>query len=221
MKFKYVVLMITVAILPGLLKGADGRNIALMLKTRGKVEIKKLRARSWTAALRGQRINSGEIVRTGDKAFAALIFTDDRSLLKVRANSSVQIQGKREKNSIAKTIGLNLGELWAKVTKQNSSMRIDTPSGVATVKGTELSALFENDNFIVYCYEGIVELFNQFGRMLLRAKQMARMTRNSPPQQIEGNPEDIFRLSGGSEGQKLEIEFEDEQGNKKKLIIEF
>lgn len=199
----------------------NDRNVALILKTKGKVELNKLKRIGWIQAIRGARINSGEIIRTGDHSLAALIFTDDKTLLKVRSNSNVTIKGKREKNRIAKTIALNIGELWSKVTRQDTKMRVETPSGVATVKGTEFNCLYINNNFFVYCFEGLIELANEFGTLLLGDNQTARMVLGSGPEYYEGNPADIFDLGRDEEGIKIEIEFEDEEGNKKKLILEF
>ncbi|MFQ5770665.1 MAG: FecR domain-containing protein [bacterium] len=210
-----------VTIICSTLNAQDDKDVALMLKTKGKVELNKQGRRNWTTARRGERINSGEVVRTGDHSLAALVFTDDKSLLKVRSNSNITINGKREQNRIIKRLSLAFGELWAKVTRQNTSMRVETPSGVATVKGTEFNALFVNDNFLVYCQQGLIELFNQFGSMLLGENEMGRLIAGAPPERIQGDPNEIFDLSDEDEGLKLEIEFEDEAGNKKKLIIDF
>jgi ferric-dicitrate binding protein FerR (iron transport regulator) len=199
----------------------DEKDVALMLKTTGKVELKKQGSAAWSAARKGVRIHSGQVVRTGNEAFAALVFTDDKSQLKIRANSSVTINGKREKEGIAKRISLGFGELWAKVTKQNTALRVETPSGVATVKGTEFNALYLNAIFFVYCQQGLIEVFNQFGSLLLGANEIAKLVQGQAPEHYEGNPNDLFNLGDDEGGNKLEIEFEDEQGNKKKLIIEY
>ncbi len=199
----------------------DDKDVALVLKTAGKVELNKQGRSTWFSAKRGHRMNSGEVVRTGPNSIAALVFTDDKSLLKVRSNSNVTIEGKREEKSIVKRIQLTFGEIWAKVTKQNTRMRIESPSGVATVKGTEFNCLVADDNFFVFCQEGLMELANQAGTMLLGANEMARMTRGSPPERLDGNPEDIFNLDDDEGGRNIEIEFEDADGNKKKMIIDF
>lgn len=215
----FYILLVTIFCLP--LNALDDKEVALMLKTRGKVELNKQGRQRWSFAKRGERINSGEVIRTGEGALAALVFTDDKTLLKVRENSNITIIGRREKNSIIKTLSLSFGQLWAKVTRQNTSMRVETPSGVATVKGTEFNALYANDNFFIYCQQGLIDMFNQYGSILLGANEMGRLEPGSPPQRIEGDPGDIFDLSDDDETLKLEIDFEDENGNKKKLIIEF
>ncbi len=202
------------------LPAADDKDVALMLKAKGTVELG--RGRSFIAARRGLRINSGEVVRTRENSLAALIFTDDRSQLKIRENSNVTINGKREKQGILKRLSLGFGELWAKVTRQNSAMRIETPSGVATVKGTELNALYDNLNFIVFVRQGVVDLFNQFGTLRLGANEMGRLAPNVPPERMEGDPNAIFQLTGDEgERMQLEMELEGPNGEKKKLIIDF
>lgn len=204
------------------LRAADDKDVALVLKTLGKVELNKQGYSSWAAAKRGNRLNSGEVVRTGDKSLAAIVFTDDKSLLKVRSNSRITVTGQREEdNSIVKRIQLSFGQIWAKVTKQRSSMRVESPSGVATVKGTEFNCLVADGNFIIYCREGLIELANQFGTLLLGADEMARLTQNSGPQRIQGNPDQIFEQDEDGGQKSLEIEYEDEAGNKKTLILEF
>ncbi len=199
---------------------ADDSDVALVLKTNGAVQLKKNSRSQWANAKRGQRLDSGQAVRTGNNSLAALVFTDDKTLLKVRANSNVTIQGKREKAGIIKRIRLGFGQIWAKVTKQNTAMRVESPSGVATVKGTVFNCLVTDDAFFVFCQEGLMEVLNQFGTMLLGANEMARLTKNSGPERVQGNPSDIFELEDDAGTRQLEIEL-DKEGEKKKLILEF
>lgn len=200
---------------------ADEKDIALVLKTAGKVELGAVGRNQWLPAKRGARLNSGQIVRTGERSLAALVFTDDKTLLKVRANSNVKIKGERKNNTIVKRIQLAFGQIWAKVTRQNVSMRIESPSGVATVKGTIFNCLVADGNFYVFCEEGLMELVNQFGTMLLGANEMAKMTKTSGPERLTGDPGDIFDLSDDDVGKQLEFEFEDDDGNKKTIILDF
>lgn len=195
-------------------------DIALMLKTKGRVEFNKEGRRTWSLARRGLRLDSGEKIRTGDNSLAALVFTDDRSQLKIRSNSSVTIKGKREKKGIVKRITLGFGQLWAKVTRQKSEMRVETPSGVATVKGTEFYALFVDGLFVIYCVEGLVELFNQAGLVVVGAGEVAQ-TDGGPPTRIDVDPNSIFDLSDDEGGSILRFDFENENNELKSLILEF
>jgi len=221
MNRKRILTVLTIGLLATAGLAKDSGSVALVLKTAGSVAISKEGRSTWSRVRRGERVHSGEALKTGQRSVAALVFTDDKSLMKVRANSNVTIKGKREKNSIAKRIQIAFGEIWAKVTKQNVSMRIESPSGVATVKGTELNCLFANDNFFVFCKRGLIELSSPTGIAMLRANEMGRIERGKAPEKIQGDPAKIFDLSNEDSGKSMEIEFEDADGNKKTLIIDF
>ncbi len=200
---------------------ADNKDVALVLKTKGTVGKKNQTQGKYVRAKRGNRLDDGETIKTGNNSLAALVFTDDKSQVKVRANSSVTIRGKREKQGIVKRLSLSFGQIWAKVTKQKTDMRIETPSGVATVKGTTFNCLFEDNNFFVYCQQGLLNVTNQFGSMPVGANQLVQLTLTSGPRRLQVDPGSIFDLSEDEDGSKLRIEFEDEQGNKKSLIFDF
>jgi ferric-dicitrate binding protein FerR (iron transport regulator) len=200
----------------------DAKDVALVLKTSGKVDLSVPGRSTSVTAKRGHRLHDGYKVQTGEESQAALVFTDDKSLLRVRENSNVTVQGTREKEGIVKRLSLAFGSIWAKVTKQQTSLRVETPSGVATVKGTEFYALYLNGIFIVYCQEGLMELVNQFGTMLLGVDEMAQLTQNAGPERLTTDPDDVFNLAGEqTDLGDLEIMFEDADGNKKSLILEF
>ncbi len=55
--------------------GAEDKAVALVLKTAGKVEINKSGSSNWRNTARGHRLDSGEVVRTGENSLAALVFT--------------------------------------------------------------------------------------------------------------------------------------------------
>lgn len=219
--FQTCLIMLCLVCSHTLLFGENDKDVALMLKSKGQVHLRAAAQKDWEPAKVGARLHSGEIVRTGDRSLAAIVFTDDKSLLKVRSNSSVTIKGQRQKNSIVKTVTLNLGQIWSKVTKQNTSMRIETPSGVATVKGTEFNCSFVSGIFMIYCKEGLMDVFNQWGRILLGADEMARLVQGSAPQRVEGDPDQFFDPNDDELGSEIIINYKDKDGNEKKLILDF
>jgi hypothetical protein len=94
---------------------------------------------------------------------------------------------------------------------------------VAAVKGTEFYGILDAaGNFFIFCTDGIVELFNQLGRVLVE-KGFTGVC--SPTEAPESNPTDLSQLpdwgSEGGQGGEIEIEFQDEDGNKKKLKIQY
>ena len=85
----------------------------------------------------GTILSDGDKVRTGSKGFAAIIFIDDKSTLKLKEDSEAVITGQRSAASISKKINMNSGTVRATVTKQNTDFVIQTPTSVASVKGTD------------------------------------------------------------------------------------
>jgi hypothetical protein len=58
------------------------------------------------------RLASGSEIRTGNDALVALVFTDDKSMMKIRQDSQVLLKGKRQENKLSKQIAVDLGAIW-------------------------------------------------------------------------------------------------------------
>lgn len=87
-----------------------------------------------------QPVFAGDRLKTGPNGRAALVLTDGTQL-KVNYNSELTLKntdskGRGSARGIA-SIQILLGDLWAKVTKKDSTLEFDTPAAVAAVKGTE------------------------------------------------------------------------------------
>ncbi|MDZ7291393.1 MAG: FecR family protein [candidate division KSB1 bacterium] len=204
------------------------KDVALVLKTVGQVQITYSYNNAWLKATQGTRLHDGTQVRTGDQSLAAIVFTDDKSMLKVRSNSKVVINGKREtaasgSRRIAKTIAMEIGELWAKVTKGSAPFRIETPSGVAAVKGTIFYALIDaSGRFHIICLDGLVELINQYGSAMVHAGETGTSSSGQAPQSRPTNSGELPNWANDNEGGgNIEIEFQDQNGQKKKLKIRY
>lgn len=207
----------------GLALAQPAAEVAVVLKAKGKVEVLRAQNRAAESARQGTRLHSGNQLRTGEESLAALVFTDDKSILKVRSNSKVAIKGAREDNSVVKSIALEFGQLWAKVTKSTTPFRIQTPSGVAAVKGTNFYCLMdENGKMIIICLEGAVELANALGKVLVNAGYTGTLLKNQAPAARPSRPEEIPTWGNDdSTGGSFEIEFEDASGQKKKLKVNY
>lgn len=196
------------------------KDVALILKVSGTAEIKTQNT-NWKPLKRGTRLNGGDQVRTGKQSLVAIVFTDDKSLMKIRSISQVTIHGERSKSGIQKRINLRLGQLWAKVKPGSSDFRIETPTGVAAVKGTEFYVNFTIDGLMeVIGVEGQVQLSNKMGNVIVGARQKGILQAGQIPRLI---PVDAVPNWGALTGDEKEILIEliDEEGNKKNLRIKF
>jgi len=202
---------------------SNSKDIAIILKSKGQVKVRAGNSGKWRYAKQGMRINSGDIIKTGDNALAALMFTDDKSLVKIRENSSIAIKGKRKKTSLAKKLRFAFGQIWVKVKKQKTEFHVETPSGTAVVKGTEFYHFVDRDgNSIIIGIEGLVSLKNKYGEVLIKSGETGKSSKGTAPTsgKTEGSDVPNWGQEDGIEN-FLEFEFEDSDGNKKVLKIKY
>jgi len=132
---------------------------ATVLKSTGSVYVKPSGETEFNVtAEMGMGLHIGDAIMTGDDGFVAVIFTKDKSMVKIRKNSEVSI---REEYSV-KTIKVNEGRVLASVTPGvKGSFRVETPTSVASVKGTKFWTVTSSqfgDRF--YGVEGNVNVMN-------------------------------------------------------------
>tara|TARA_X000001036_G_scaffold344072_1_gene323699 strand:+ start:25 stop:696 length:672 start_codon:yes stop_codon:yes gene_type:complete len=136
-------------------------KIAVATKVNGLVEIMPVDTKDFSKLKPGTILSDGDKIRTGNSGFAAIIFIDDKSILKLKGNSEATIAGQRTSASISKKINMDSGTVRATITKQNVDFVIQTPTSVASVKGTDfwlLSDPISGDEVIGL--DGIVNLTN-------------------------------------------------------------
>ena len=136
-------------------------KIAVATKVNGLVEIMPVDTKDFSKLKPGTILSDGDKIRTGNSGFAAIIFIDDKSILKLKGNSEATIAGQRTSASISKKINMDSGTVRATITKQNVDFVIQTPTSVASVKGTDfwlLSDPISGDEVIGL--DGIVNLIN-------------------------------------------------------------
>ena len=138
-----------------------GNKVAVTTKVKGLVEIMPIGKDNFASLKPGTILSDGDKIRTGSSGFTAIIFIDDKSTLKLKENSEAVITGQRSARSIAKKINMDVGTVRATVNKQNSNFVIQTPTSVASVKGTDFWMITDPvDGDLVIGLEGLVTLTN-------------------------------------------------------------
>tara|TARA_B100001094_G_scaffold299762_1_gene324712 strand:- start:259 stop:927 length:669 start_codon:yes stop_codon:yes gene_type:complete len=139
----------------------QGNKIAVTTKVKGLVEIMPIGKENFANLKPGTILSDGDKIRTGSSGFTAIIFIDDKSTLKLKENSEAVITGQRSAQSIAKKINMDVGTIRATVNKQNSNFVIQTPTSVASVKGTDFWMITDPvDGDVVIGLDGVVTLTN-------------------------------------------------------------
>ena len=157
----------------------QGQVIARLVKTEGRVHFKRLGMSTFSeSAKSGAAIRNGDQLKIGDESFAAVIYLDDRSILKVRENTIFSFMDTRN----SRTVDIVQGTILNNIKKEgrNKDFRIQTPVSVASVKGTEFAAIVSSsgvDQFI--CKEGLFEVMNMISGETVRVSTGQKAVSNS------------------------------------------
>ena len=201
-------------------------KIAVATKVKGPVEIMPIGKKGFSDLEPGTILSDGDKIRTRPSGFTAIIFIDDKSTLKVKDNSEVVITGKRTAASISKKINMDEGTIRATVKKQNTDFVIQTPTSVASVKGTDFWLVSDPETGDqIIGIEGIVGLVNnETGQEIDVSEGMSGLSTpdgnvgltETDPSSIPDDPSD--EIEGPSQ---VKIYLEGPNGEQKVMVIEY
>ena len=221
MKFIKIILLFSIV-----LSISYGNKIAVATKVKGDVQLMKVETDNFLGLNPGTILSDGDKIRTGKSGFAAIIFIDDKSTLKIKENSEVVLTGQRTAASISKKINMNGGTIRATITKQNTDFIIQTPTSVASVKGTDFWMITDpiaGDQIIAI--EGIIGLVNiETGQAVDVTEGMTGLSTpdgqtsvdETDPSSIPDDPSD--QQEGPS---VIRIYLEGPNGEQKVMVIEY
>ena len=110
----------------------------------------------------GTWFSNFDSLRTAAASFLAILFTDDKSMLKMKENTRMTIQGNVSPTQSLRQVRIDLGALRTTINYQDKrKYEIITPVSVASVKGTDFWLTVDpngTDTFIGL--EGSVEILN-------------------------------------------------------------
>jgi hypothetical protein len=178
----------------------------------------------------GDRLHNRDAVATSAGTRAALRFVDDGSILRINPNSQVRLTTGSESGAVVRTLELEFGEVWARVTRRDGGQfRIQTPAGVAAVKGTEFVVRVDSAGVTVITLEGVVEFFNDGGRTDVSAGQRASAaSRSDAPEAAAASPDELRAAdavgggddAAGTAGTWIEVQLQDADGRMRTLMLQ-
>ena len=202
-------------------------QIAVTTKVFGYVEIFKKKGSS-VELKQGSILSIGDQIKTSRGSFTAIIFIDDRSILKIKENSILTLNGQIKRGSIFKEINLQGGSLRAQVTDQNrKNFIIESSVSVASVKGTDFWFINDNDNGqdFVHGLDGLIELTNKNSGISVDIEAgitgFSNIDGNLQTKKTDPKILPADELDTETKINSIEIEFLDSTGKKKKLIINY
>lgn len=185
-------------------------------------------AADWAPAKRGETLNSGEMIKTGEKSLAIIKFKDN-SLVRVREKSELTVTGTVSGSSFSKTVNLPRGAVGFNIQKQQAGeeFRFTSPTSVASIRGTSGQFVAGQGSDTLIVIEGKIRFSSNLSSNFVdveagsTAISRADGSVSARPSFPAERTAALDALKEGDEGNKLELEFRDSQGNKKQLKIEY
>ena len=221
---KHVFGSLLVLLLFSTLESAD--KIAVTMKVSGTVDIEQSGSSGLSALKPGTILSDGDRIMTGKNGFAALIYIDDKSMVKIMGNTEVIIKGRLSAGSIAKQVNIDHGTLRAQIQKQRKGdFVIQSSTSVASVKGTDFWMISDPvTGDILIGLEGLVNLTNLISGESsdVGAGTTGTSTPDGSVETSETNPDNIpvDPDEGGTPTNQIEIELEGPDGEIKTLLID-
>jgi len=162
---KIIILLIVFGVIAGT---ASAESIARVMKAQGEVLVKRMGGEDFSeTAAPGAAINNGDALKVGDLSFAVVVFIDDRSVIKVKEQTEFEFIDSES----TRTLKIENGTLINNIADQGrtKTFRIETPTSVASVKGTEFTAIvnsvFGVDQFLGT--SGLINVLNLISQQLV------------------------------------------------------
>ncbi len=194
-------------------------EIAFVLKVTGEARVKS-GAADWVPLKQGARLHDQDRIRTGAETLVAIVFLDDKTMMKIHASSEVKIVTTPGEKGLHKRIIMEMGQMWSKVVPGRGGYQVETPSGVAAVKGTEFYTLMDaSGETIIIGLEGLVEFFNEMGSVLVKPGETGRALKGRSPQ-VEPTS-DFDDWAAVDRIQELDLEYRNDAGDVKHLKIKY
>ncbi len=201
-------------------------KIAVTIKVSGTVDIEQSGSSGLSALKPGTILSDGDRIITGKNGFAALIYIDDKSLLKIKENTEIILKGSRTVGSISKEVNIEFGTLRAILSNQQmGTFVLKSPTSVASVKGTDFWMISDPvTGDILIGLEGLVNLTNLISgeSSNVGAGTTGTSTPDGSVETSETNPDNIpvDPDEGDTPTNQIEIELEGPDGEIKTLLID-
>jgi tetratricopeptide (TPR) repeat protein len=180
------VALLAIVALSSVAPAQEARPLARLVAATGRVEVE--RAGRLAPARAPQSLEPGDIVRTGADGRAAILLADE-SQIKVHHNSILEVRAvgpppvgvvPATARAAGTLLNVTQGLTWGRTRAPN--MQIQTPTVSATIRGTELVVQVDADGTTrVAVVEGLADVANPAGRLLVRAGELATARVGAPP----------------------------------------
>lgn len=150
---------------------------------------------NFVAAQTGMTLTIGGSVKTGDNSRARIDLLPDGTIVRVGPNSlyTVAALNVDQDGKPTTQIKLDFGQIW--ILLKGGSLQVETPSGVASVRGSLLGVSYDPNTkkLRASCLEGNCALQNDQGEVELTDGQESTIEEDQPPSEAEQMNEEEIR----------------------------
>ncbi|MEE8586016.1 MAG: tetratricopeptide repeat protein, partial [Acidobacteriota bacterium] len=200
--FAKILLLLLAAPLP-LPAQSRGEYAGKVLSVQNRVEVQEA---AWVPAVVDQELYAVTALRTFAKSRAVVLLADETQL-KIHSDSFLQLKAVRRSSTLLKRLqglgpgpaesdlNLSVGEVWMRSKKKPSSMKIQTPSVTAAIRGTEINLRVAPDGeSVITVLEGAAEFSNPQGRIVVNAGEQGRARPGqAPTKTVLANPDNAVQ----------------------------
>jgi hypothetical protein len=153
LSFVIVLTMILSACAPGAETGAPAVRSAILTLVENDVQSRANTETAFEPALAGQQIAAGGQVQSGENSRARLELQPDGTLVYLGPNTlfTLTVLEPQPGNPFTR-LWLEIGQVW--VVLRGGSLEVETPSGVASVRGSYMGVGYGPDGMNLTCLEG-------------------------------------------------------------------
>lgn len=203
--------------------------IALTLKVKHDVDLQRLKEKIDLKT--GKELINKDVLASAEDLYAAVKFVEGSSVVKLFPNSILTISAEKEGDKLNKNNYLKLGNLWSKVMKKTGSFEVETPTTVVSVKGTEfLMEVKESGLTSVFTVSGKVSMRNkkddaevtvESGQNAVNDGKNPMNVKQTKKEELDEKTNKIIEEESREEGEVLDIELKNDEGEVRRVIIKF
>ncbi len=194
-------------------------DVAIVVKTVKDVQA-KIGNLPFRPAQRGQNLNSGDAVKTGEKSFSILRFVDG-SVIRIQENSEIKVRGDKADGKMEKAVDINFGKLGFNIKqKPGEQFRFVSPTSVASIKGTSGAYISDSDGSSLTIVEGIGEFETKDGKKFtVGAGETAFVNANGESGKRKATQNELNSASTSLKTGPFKVRFLDANGNERILEV--
>ena len=166
----------------------EAAPVAMVIRINGSLEYRASASDDWGPATPKQPLYNGSQLRTGIGNRAIIVYTSSGTRVLVNENTELEIsaqvpEGKFKKPTTERT-KLLIGEVYSRIKEKKEpgyAYEVETPSSVASVRGTEFNAQYGDGQATFLSMLNVVEIMSELGSVLLQQYMVTTVPTGGAP----------------------------------------